>query len=66
VTILILEHACLFHASITKPTIKEALHKAYSQYQALNTQYVITQFLASPKEYSIIQITEFILNHRLS
>jgi len=66
VTILILECAWHFYASLSKPTINEALDKAYSQYQASNTyDATIRQFSAPPKEYSILNYTEFILNHHL-
>jgi len=66
VTILILEHACLFHASLSKPTVNEALDKAYFQYQASNTyDAVIRQFVAPSKKYSVLQFIEFILNLHL-
>jgi hypothetical protein len=65
-TILILEPACLSYASLSKPTIEEALDRAYSQYQASGIHNaVIRQFLAPFKEYSIQQFTEFILGSRL-
>jgi hypothetical protein len=67
VTILILEQASLFYASLPKLTLIEALDKAYFEYQASNTHdAVIKQFVAPFKEYSILQFTEFILNHSLS
>jgi len=66
VTILILEHACLFYASQSKPTRDEALARAYSQYCASGAhKQMIEQFSALPKEYSSIQFTEFILKHLL-
>jgi len=66
VAILILEHASLHHASFSKPTIDEALDKAYSQYRASDIHSaVIGQFCAPSKEYSIQQFMEFILTHRL-
>jgi len=66
VAILILEHACLFYISLSKPSVNEALDKAFSQYQASDVHNaVIRQFLAAPNEYSIEQFTEFILNHHL-
>jgi hypothetical protein len=66
VTILILQHACLFHASSSKPTVNEALDYAYSQYQASNTHNTaIRKFVAPSEKYSVLQITEFILNHQL-
>jgi hypothetical protein len=66
VVILILEHACLSYVSQSKPTILKALDQAYSQYCASNIHIELTkQFAASYKEYSILQFTEFILNHHL-
>ena len=63
--ILILEHACISYSSQLKPTRDEALVQAYSQYCASGVYDKIKQFFASPKEYSILQFTEFILNHHL-
>ena len=64
VTILILEHACLSYISRSEPTLAEALDWAYSQFCASNIQIdLIKQFSAPPKEYSILQFTEFILKH---
>jgi hypothetical protein len=65
VTILILEHACLFYASSSMPTFENAFDDAYSQYQAADIHNkVIKQFSGPSKEYSIQQFTEFILSHR--
>jgi hypothetical protein len=65
VTILILEHACLFYVSLSKPSVDEALDKAFSQYQASDAHNaVIRQFLAAPNEYSIEKFTEFIYKYR--
>jgi hypothetical protein len=62
-----MEYACLFYASSTRPTIDEALDKACSQYLASSTHdAVISHFLAPFEEYSIVQFTEFICNHRLT
>jgi len=67
VTILILEHASYFYASVSEPTTEEALDKAYSKYQASNTHNaMIQQFVTPFKEYSTLQFTEFILSHSLS
>jgi hypothetical protein len=64
VTLLILEHACLFYGSLSKPTANEALEKAYSQYQASDVHdAVMKSFPAPPREYSIKEYTEFILTH---
>jgi len=61
-----LDHACLFHASSSRPTVNKALDKAYAQYEASNSHDgVIRQFVEPPKKNSVLQITEFILNHRL-
>jgi hypothetical protein len=66
VTILILEHACLFHASSSKPTVNDALDKAYSQYQASETHdAVVIHFVPPSKKYSVLQFADFILNYRL-
>jgi hypothetical protein len=61
-----MEHAYLFYASFSKPTIEEALDKAYSQYQASGIHNaVIRQFIAPFKEYSIQQFIKFILDSHL-
>jgi hypothetical protein len=66
VSILILEHASLYYASSSKPTLDQALDGAYSQYKASNIHNaVIEQFPAAPQTYSILQFTEFILRYRL-
>jgi hypothetical protein len=66
VLILILEHASLYHASQSKPTIDKAVDWAYSQYCTSDIHNkVITQFFMGPKEYSILQFVEFILKHCL-
>jgi hypothetical protein len=66
VSILVLEHASLYYASSSKPPLDQALDRAYSQYNVSITHSLVTeQFSASPQTYSILQFTEFILNHRL-
>jgi len=66
VMILILEHACLSYASQSNPTRDEALDRAYVRYCASGVHDNVTkQFFEPPKEYSILQFTEFILKHRL-
>ena len=66
VSILILEHATLYYASSSTPTLNQALDWACSQYRASNTHdLVIEQFSASPLTYNILQLTEFILRNRL-
>ena len=63
---LILEHTCLYYVSQSRPTKDEALDKAYSQYMASGVHNAITmQFAAPPSKYSISQLAEFILKHRL-
>jgi len=64
--ILILEHACLSYASQSKPIRDEALDMAYSRYCASGVHNeVVKQFVAPLEEYSILQFTEFVLQHRL-
>ena len=64
--ILILEHATIYHASSSMPTLDQALNCACSQYRASNTHNaVIKQFSAAPQTYSLLQFTEFILGHHL-
>ena len=62
--ILILYHASLFHASSSKPTLKQALDEAYSQYVASDIHNEINaQFTVHSYNYSVLHITEFILQH---
>lgn len=64
--ILILENACLSYASQSDLNRDEALDKAYSQYKASNIYNIVTQqFFAPAKEYSILQLREFILKYHL-
>jgi len=66
VLILILEHACLSYASQSELTTDMALNQAYSLYCASDIYIeIIKEFSAPPKEYSILQFTDFILKHRL-
>jgi hypothetical protein len=65
VSILILNHTCLFFISSSQPTLCGALDKAYSQFWSSNVYNTIAkEFLASPEEYSASQFIEFILEHR--
>ena len=65
--ILILEHAGLFLASSYRPTLNEALDKAYSQYESSDVHTVVKkEFPQPPGQYSIPQFTDFILEHRFS
>jgi hypothetical protein len=64
--ILILENACLFYASQPQPDRSVALDRAYSLYKTSQTHIAASkEFSASSMEYSIPQLTEFILVHRL-
>jgi hypothetical protein len=66
VALLILDHASLYFASSLNPRLEDALDNAYSQYISSKTHDAVQkQFSASPEEYSILQFTEFILEHRL-
>ena len=66
VTILILDRASLFYASPSCPTLEEALDQAYSQYKSSDTHNTVKeQFLLPLKQYSISQLEEFVLSHRL-
>jgi hypothetical protein len=64
--VLILENACLFHASQTQPDRAAALDVAYSRYNTSDTHIAATNEFSAPSvEYSIPQFAEFILAHRL-
>ena len=66
VAILILDRASFFYASPSRPTLEHALDQAYSQYQSSDIHNAVKeQFLLPPKQYSILQFTEFVLTHRL-
>jgi len=64
-TILILEHACLFYASSSRPTPMGALVRACFQYYTSDVNSTITQFTAFLQEYSVSYFTRFILEHRI-
>jgi hypothetical protein len=65
VTILILDHASLSHASSSTLTAGRALEKACIQYRASHIHdEIINQFTAPLGEYTISQFSEFILRHR--
>ena len=69
VTILILDHACISYAALSPPlaTLEEALHKACTQYDNSHSHdAVIKHITVSARQYSISQLTKFILRHRLS
>ena len=66
VTIIILEYACRFQASSSGSTRVKALDEAYSRYKQSGAHKVVKRvFPGSPTEYSTLQFTEFILQHRL-
>jgi len=66
VAILILEHTCLNYASLSAPTLSEALNKAHSQYIISSTyNNIINQFSASSENYSSTQFLDFILENHL-
>ena len=66
VTVLILDHAALLCASPPRPTLGDALDQAYSQYESSGTHNAAKeQFSLSPKQYSILELTEFVLSHRI-
>jgi len=64
--ILILDNACLSYASQPQPDRNVALDMAYSRYKTSDTHMIVTSEYSAPSvEYSIPQLTEFILAHRL-
>jgi hypothetical protein len=66
VSILILEHASLYYASSSRPTLDQALDRAYAQYMASDIyNAVIQQFSAPFQTYSSLQFSYFILSYRL-
>ena len=65
-SILILDRASLFIASPSSPTFEDGLDQAYFQYKSSHTHDMVkAQFSLRPKQYSISQLTEFVLSHRL-
>jgi len=66
VSILILDRASVSYASPSHPTLKDALDQAYSQYESSDTHNAVKEQFSLPlTEYSISQLTEFVLSHRL-
>ena len=66
VTVLILDHAALLYASPSRPVLDHALNQAYSRYESSGTHNAAKeQFPLSPKQYSILEFTEFVLSHRI-
>ena len=63
---LILEHACLSYASQSEINVGDALDQAYSRYCTSGIhEKVIQQLHEPPAQYSIVQLTDFILMHHL-
>jgi hypothetical protein len=61
-----LERASIFYASPSSPTLPESLDNTYSHYVSSNTHIVVKQdFSLPPNHYSITDLTEFVLRHRL-
>lgn len=62
--ILILENACLY-AGAERQSCNEALDRAYSLLMASNTYNALIEQFPTDQRYSISELTEFVLNHRL-
>ena len=61
-----MECSSLFYASPSSPTLHESLDHAYSQYISSNTHVTVKQqFLLPPSQYSVDELTDFVLRHRL-
>jgi len=66
VMILILECASISYASPSSPTLHESLDHAYSQYMSSDIHIAVKQQLSlSPNHYSVDELVEFVLRHRL-
>ena len=64
--IVILDNACLFHASQARPDYIAALDRAYSRYKTSDTRIAARiRFSSRSVECSIPKFTEFILAHRI-
>ena len=64
--VLILEHASLLCTSTSAPTLHESLDNACSLYVSSSTHTAVKEkFVLSPSQYSIPDLTEFVLSHRL-
>ena len=65
-SILILDCASLIYASASRPTLEGALDQAYHQYKSSDTHDAVKERFSLPLiRYSIPQLEEFVLNHRL-
>ena len=65
-TLLILDRATLLYVASYDETPEDALDQAYSRYKSSDVHNVVKeQFALPPRQYSILQFTEFVLSHRL-
>jgi len=65
-TILLLDRASIIFTLLFCQAPVNALDQAYSEYKSSHSHDAVKeQFLLPLKQYSISQITEFILSHRL-
>jgi hypothetical protein len=65
VALLIVDCASLLYASASRPPYKEALEFACLRYHYSDTQNAIRARFPSPGEYSVSEITDFVLANRL-
>ena len=66
VTLILLEYTCRFSASSPGSNPEKALDEAYFRYKQSGIDEVVkSQFPGSPNEYSTLQFSEFIFQHRL-
>jgi len=65
VTILVLERACLFYASSSRPPYTKALDMACSRYTTSDTHNALMVQFPSCRTYSISKISDFILNYSI-
>jgi hypothetical protein len=63
VAIFILKNSHSFYAS--RPALNQALNSAYSHYKASGTHNALKKHFPLAQEYSISQITEFILKDHI-
>jgi len=64
--ILILEYVCRCYALRPQEEKIEAVEKAYVRYRSSETHNAVTKQFPASTQYSILEFTEFILEHRLS
>jgi len=66
VAILILDRVSILYVSPSQPTLMAALDQACLECRSSDTHNAVKeQYSLPPKEYSILQFTEFVLSHRL-